>query len=202
MSLSILSAGAFSPPSPSASYAPDVSVMSLSTLLCVSSGCPEIGEEPNQPTDITFPKVPFGKKDVSFRLFRPAWFQQWKWPHWDQKTSRVYDFDFVTNNEYRLDDYSKACSSQSFLGNVFAGPPNLNPSAGPVLGTCFNPDTVESCIAIFTRSHKLSLYKVRAKVKTWSSFELANPPSHRTSGAYCHLECLKQNRSADDYHTH
>ena len=31
--------------------------MPLSTLLCGSSGCPEIREEANQPTDITFPKV-------------------------------------------------------------------------------------------------------------------------------------------------
>ena len=36
---------------------------------CGFSGCPEIGEEPDQPTHITFPKVPFDKKDDNFRSF-------------------------------------------------------------------------------------------------------------------------------------
>ena len=35
--------------------------------------CPDVGERPNQPTDITFPKISVGKKDASLR------FQKWKW---------------------------------------------------------------------------------------------------------------------------
>ena len=45
--------------------------LSLFTLLCSSSGCPKIGE---QPTVITFPEVHSFARKASFRSFHPACF--------------------------------------------------------------------------------------------------------------------------------
>ena len=50
-------------------------------------------ESSNQPLDIIFPKRPFGKTKIIYRLFQSKWFQQWRWLHYDQ--SRILAFCYT-----------------------------------------------------------------------------------------------------------
>ena len=47
------------------------------------SDMPDIGSELCQPRHFSFPKRSFGKKNVVYRSFQAAWFDQWRWLHYD-----------------------------------------------------------------------------------------------------------------------
>ena len=56
---------------------------------------PDIGNEPNQPRRYQFPKRPFGKKNVVYRSFQPAWFDRWQWLHYDSLRDLAFCFTCV-----------------------------------------------------------------------------------------------------------
>ena len=57
---------------------------------------PDIGNEPNQPRRHQFPKRSFGKKNVIYRSFQPAWFDRWKWLHYDSSRDLAFCFTCIT----------------------------------------------------------------------------------------------------------
>ncbi len=58
----------------------------LSILLSVNMAAPAVPEKPHQPRSFCFPKRSFGKKQVVQRAFKPTWFDQWNWIHYDEST--------------------------------------------------------------------------------------------------------------------
>ena len=69
--------------------------MSLSKLQPSVSQCPDVGPSPNQPKNITFPKVTFGKAKPVLRAFSASWFDKWGWLHWDEPSERAFCFTCV-----------------------------------------------------------------------------------------------------------
>ena len=55
-------------------------------------GIPDLPDSPNQPTSYSFPKKSFGKKTVVERSFQAAWFQTWRWLHYDETNDKAYCF--------------------------------------------------------------------------------------------------------------
>ena len=51
---------------------------------------PEIGNRPNQPENIIFPKREFGKKSVSKYAFQKSWFVQHPWIHYDESRDPAF----------------------------------------------------------------------------------------------------------------
>lgn len=49
--------------------------------MMASISCPD-GDSPNQPRNISFPKVNFGKAKPVYRSFNVGWFDKWPWLHW------------------------------------------------------------------------------------------------------------------------
>lgn len=47
-------------------------------------------EQPNQPKNFKFPKRQFGKRSIEYRSFQPAWFQKFKWIHYDESEDKAY----------------------------------------------------------------------------------------------------------------
>ena len=68
--------------------------MSLSKLQpgVSRSQCPDVGPSPNQPRNISFPKVTFGKAKPVLRAFNASWFDKWGWLHWDESSARAFFF--------------------------------------------------------------------------------------------------------------
>ena len=56
---------------------------------------PDIGNELNQPRRHQFPKRSFGKKNVVYRSFQPAWFDRWKWLHYDSSRDLAFCFTCI-----------------------------------------------------------------------------------------------------------
>ena len=56
---------------------------------------PDIGNEPNQPWRHQFPKRSFGKKNVVYHSFQPAWFDRWKWLHYDSSRDLAFCFTCI-----------------------------------------------------------------------------------------------------------
>ena len=56
---------------------------------------PDIGNEPNQPWRHQFPKRSFGKKNVVYHSFQPAWFDRWKWLHCDSSRDLAFCFTCI-----------------------------------------------------------------------------------------------------------
>jgi len=54
-----------------------------------------IGDKPNQPRLKSFPKQSFGVKTVSNQSFQAAWFDKWKWIHYDQVNDRAFCYTCV-----------------------------------------------------------------------------------------------------------
>ena len=65
-------------------------VLTMSKTQLDTSQCPEVGEKPHQPWNITFPKLPFGKTKVAYCPFQASWFDWWSWLHWDVVTERAF----------------------------------------------------------------------------------------------------------------
>ena len=49
-------------------------------------------ETANQPLRFPFPMREFGKKNVVKRAFKPKWFSQWGWLHYDSCHDRAFCF--------------------------------------------------------------------------------------------------------------
>lgn len=69
--------------------------MSLSKLQPSVSQCPDVGPSPNQPKNISFPKVSFGKAKPVLRAFNASWFDKWGWLHWDESSERAFCYTCV-----------------------------------------------------------------------------------------------------------
>ena len=70
--------------------------MSLSKLQPSLAQSPVVGPSPNQPRNISFPKLSFGKAKPVLRAFNGSWFDKWGWLHWDESSERVFCFTCVS----------------------------------------------------------------------------------------------------------
>ena len=53
---------------------------------------PAIEETANQPLRFSFPMREFGKKTIVKWAFKPKWFSQWGWLHYDSCHDRAFCF--------------------------------------------------------------------------------------------------------------
>ena len=49
-----------------------------------------IDDKPCQPRLKSYPKRSFGLKSVTYRSFRVAWYNKWKWIHYDQALDKAF----------------------------------------------------------------------------------------------------------------
>ena len=59
------------------------------------SDLPDVGDEPSQPRRYNFPKQSFGKKSVVYRSFQAAWFDRWRWLHYDCSRDLAFCFTCI-----------------------------------------------------------------------------------------------------------
>ena len=55
-------------------------------------GILDLPDWPNQPTSYSFPRKSIGKKIVVEHSCQAAWFQTWRWLHYDKMNEKTYCF--------------------------------------------------------------------------------------------------------------
>ena len=88
-----------------------------STWLMASLSCPDVGDSPNQPRNISFPKVSFGKAKPTYRSFNVGWFDKWSWLHWDVATERAYCHTCVL--AYKQNKLRSLCADPAFISRGY-----------------------------------------------------------------------------------
>ena len=65
----------------------------MATRVCfLAEMCPEVPDQPYQPTDFNFPRRSLGKTKQVNHSFQSAWFKQWHWLHYDAALDLAYYF--------------------------------------------------------------------------------------------------------------
>ena len=82
---------------------------------------PDIGNEPKQPRRYQFPKRSFGKKSVIYRSFQPAWFDRWKWLHYDSSRDLAFCFTCIKAIKTGKTKLSGNMNDSSLIFNGFHG---------------------------------------------------------------------------------
>ena len=84
-----------------------------------SSKMPDIGSKPSQPRRFNFPKRPFGKKNVVYRSFQAAWFDRWRWLHYDCSRDVAFCFTCIKAIKAGKMKISGNTKGSSFIFNGF-----------------------------------------------------------------------------------
>ena len=80
---------------------------------------PDIGNKPNQPRRYQFPKRSFGKKNIVYRSFQPAWFDQWQWLHYDSSRDLAFCFTCIKAIKTGKMKLSRNMKDSSLIFNDF-----------------------------------------------------------------------------------
>ena len=83
------------------------------------SDLPDVGDEPNQPRCYSFPKRSFGKKSVVYRSFQAAWFDRWRWLHYDCSRDLAFCFTCIKAIKTGKMKLAGNAKDSSFIFNGF-----------------------------------------------------------------------------------
>ena len=99
-------------------------------MASLSISCPDVGDSPNQPRNISFPKVSFGKAKPVYRSFNVGWFDKWPWLHWDVATERAYCHTCVL--AYTQNKLRSLCADPAFISRGYQNWKDATAALGPM----------------------------------------------------------------------
>ena len=88
-------------------------------VLLQPSDLPDVGDEPNQPRRYNFPKRLFGKKSVVYHSFQAAWFDRWRWLHYDCSRDLAFCFTCIKAIKTGKMKLAGNAKDSSFIFNGF-----------------------------------------------------------------------------------